>query len=184
MRRSEILALHWSDIDFDNRIINISKSVAPSKDGYIFKEPKTKSSIRTVPIAEHIIPLLKQYQEEYNELRNKFGDGWKGKGNLFIQADGKLMSLHSPRDRFLKQIKRYNKWAVKNGSELLPEIPLHGLRHSCATFLNILDTNIVDIANMLGHAQTSTTWNIYSHSFEGRKTVVVNKIDEYMKAYA
>lgn len=185
--------MHWSDIDFDNRIIHITKSVAKSENGIIYKDPKTKTSIRTVPITEHIIPLLKEYQEEYNELKNKFGDGWKGEGNLFIQSDGRLMNQSTPRDRFIKQIDRYNLWVSKQNNDLsdgqnklenLPIIPLHGLRHSCATFLNFLDTNIVDIANILGHAQSSTTLNIYSHSFEGRKTVVVGKIDDYMRAHA
>ena len=66
----------------------------------------------------------------------------------------------------------------------LPMIPLHGLRHSCATLLNYLDVNIIDISNILGHAQTSTTMNIYAHSFEKQKRVASDKIDEFLRMNA
>ena len=82
------------------------------------------------------------------------------------------MGRSTPYQYFKRHLKRYNEWVVnkdeakQKGWSTLPMIPLHGLRHSCATLLNHLKVNIVDIFDILGHAQTSTTMNIYAHIFE------------------
>lgn len=190
LRKGEILALHWEDIDFVNNTITVNKSVAKTENGVGYKCPKTQSSIRTVPLPTKIIPLLKKYRTEYHLTRMSLGDYWKGNNNLFIQADGKLMGRSTPYQYFKRHIKRYNEWVetskkTKESNLLpLPLIPLHGLRHSCATLLNYLDVNIIDISNILGHAQTSTTMNIYAHSFEKQKRVASDKIDEFLRMNA
>lgn len=140
-----------------------------------YKYPKILISIRTVPLPAEIVPLLKQYRKEYNLTKLSLGDYWKGKGNLFIQADDSLMRRSTPYQYFKRHLRRYNEWVVnsdeakQNGGSTLPMIPLHGLRYSCATLLNYLKVNIVDISDILGHAKTSTTMNIYAHSFEEQK---------------
>ena len=70
--------------------------------------------------------------------------------------------------------------AKKQGLEQLPIIPLHGLRHSCATLLNYLDINIIDISKILGHAKSSTTMDIYAHSFEKQNKEAANKLNDFI----
>ena len=163
-RKGETLAIHWDDIDFDKREISISKSVGKVETGVDYKKPKTKTSIRTVTFPEQILPLLRQYKTEYNLLRLRLGSAWKGDGNIFIRDDGQLMGRSTPYQFFKRHLKRYNQWVKNNpteakekGFEELPIIPLHGLRHSCATLLNSIDVNIIDISEILGHAKSSTT---------------------------
>ena len=98
------------------------------------------------------------------------------------------MGRSTPYQFFKRHLNRYNEWvknsgeeAEKQGYEELPIIPLHGLRHSCATLLNYLGTNIVDIAKLLGHAQTSTTMNTYAHSFDSQNYVICDKMNEFMR---
>ena len=98
------------------------------------------------------------------------------------------MGRSTPYQFFKRHLKRYNKWVQENpidakerDFEVLPIIPLHGLRHSCATLLNYLDVNIIDIANILGHAQSSTTMNIYAHSFEAQKKEAANKLELFLR---
>ena len=79
-------------------------------------------------------------------------------------------------------IREQDEAAAAQGLEELPAIPLHGLRHSCATLLNYLDMNIVDISKYLGHASCSTTMNIYAHSFEEQKRVASRKLDEFLQS--
>ena len=190
LRKGEILALHWEDIDFENNMLIVNKSVAKTENGVNYKSPKTQTSIRTVPIPKELIPLLKQYRKEYNLTKFRLGDYWNGQGNLFIQADGSLMGRSTPYQYFKRHLKRYNEWVVNSDEAKqknllpLPLIPLHGLRHSCATLLNYLEVNIVDISNILGHAQTSTTMNIYAHSFEKQKRIASDKIDEFLRKNA
>lgn len=59
-------------------------------------------------------------------------------------------------------------------------IPLHGLRHSCATLLNYLEVNIIDISKILGHAKSSTTMDIYAHSFEEQTRDAANRLDQFV----
>lgn len=186
-RKGETLALHWSDVDFQNKQINITKSVGKTEDGVKEKKPKTSTSVRTVSIPDAILPLLKQYKSEYNRYRFSIGSEWQGDGNLFIQWNGKLMGRSTPYQAFKRHLKRYNDWvreneleAKKQNLEQLPIIPLHGLRHSCATLLNYLEINIVDISKILGHAKTSTTMDIYAHSFEEQGREAADKLNAFL----
>lgn len=187
-RKGETLALYWDDIDFKKREISIYKSVGKAESGVELKKPKTKTSIRTVAFPEQVIPLLKQYRSEYNQYRFSLGSAWKGDGNLFIREDGQLMGRSTPYQFFKRHLNRYNEWVRENpetakaqGFIELPIIPLHGLRHSCATLLNYLEVNIIDISKILGHAQSSTTMNIYAHSFEEQKKEATNKLEEFLR---
>lgn len=187
LRKGETLALCWSDIDLENHTISISKSVGKGEEGVIIKKPKTITSIRTVTFPDDLTPLLKQYKREYNQYRLQLGTAWRGDGNLFIQDDGKLMGRSTSYQAYRRHIKRYNEWVRENPEEAkkqkleqLPEIPLHGLRHSCATLLNYLDVNIIDISKILGHAKSSTTMDIYAHSFEEQNTEAANKLNDFL----
>lgn len=186
-RKGETLALHWHDIDFENHTISISKSVGMGAEGTVIKKPKTATSIRTVTFPTDLMPLLKQYKSEYSQYRFSLGTSWQGDGNLFIQDDGKLMGRSTPYQAYKRHIRRYNEWvretpeeAKKQQLEQLPEIPLHGLRHSCATLLNYLEVNIIDISKILGHAKSSTTMDIYAHSFEKQNTKAANKLNDFL----
>ena len=142
-----------------------------------------------------LIPLLKQYHIKYIQTRFSHGTAWQGDlnngGNLFIQADGKLMGHTTPYQYFTKHLYRYNEWVQNNpdkakteGLEELPIIPLHGLRHSCATLLNYLEINIIEISKTLGHSTCSTTMNIYAHSFEEQQEEVATKVNEFLRLNA
>ncbi len=186
-RKGETLALHWKDIDFENHTISISKAVGKGEEGTVIKKPKTTTSIRTVTFPADLTPLLKQYKSEYNQYRFSLGTTWQGNGNLFIQDDGKLMGRSTSYQAYKRHIRRYNEWVRENPEEAkkqqlepLPEIPLHGLRHSCATLLNYLEVNIIDISKILGHAKSSTTMDIYAHSFEEQNTEAANKLNDFL----
>lgn len=186
-RKGETLALKWENIDFEGQEISISKSIGRTETGFDYKEPKNQASVRKIPIPESLLPLMKEYQKEYEQLRKAKGDKWQGKGNLFVQADGKLMGHTSIYQHFVRHLKHYNKWVAEHpqearekGLEMLPAIPLHGLRHSCATLLNYLGVSIIDISKYLGHASCSTTMNIYAHSFEAQKRLASDKLNEFL----
>lgn len=188
LRKGETLALKWEDIDLEKREISVTKSVGKTEHGFDYKAPKTPSSVRRIPFSDSVFSLLKEYREEYGRTAQKAGDRWKGEGNLFVQADGKLMGHNTAYQHFARHLGRYNQWvrehpgeARENGLEELPVIPLHGLRHSCATLLNCLDVNIIDISKYLGHANCSTTMNIYAHSFEKQKRAACDRLDLFLR---
>ena len=186
-RRGETLALKWKDIDFEKKEISITKSVGKTEQGIDLKKTKTNTSVRVVPIPDNLLPLLQSYKKEYNLMRMRLGSEWKGNDNIFVRSDGQLMGFGTAYQYFKRHLNKYNKWVENNseqaklqGFEILPIIPLHGLRHSCATLLNHLDVSIVEISGYLGHAKSSTTMDIYAHTFEEQKREATNKLDMFI----
>lgn len=189
-RKGETLALHWSDIDLEHQNVSISKAVGRTENGFDYKEPKNSSALRRIPLPQKVCGLLEDYKKEYDSRKLSLGDKWKGDGSLFIQADGKRMGHTTTYQYFVRHLQRYNQWVRDNPQkaqseslEELPHIPLHGLRHSCATLLNYLQVNIVDISKYLGHANCSTTMNIYAHSFEAQRQAASDKLNNFMQEY-
>lgn len=187
-RKGETLALHWEDIDLEAQEISVTKSIGRTENGFDYKLPKNVSSVRKIPYPSHVAALLEEYREAYEERKRRLGAKWQGDGSLFIQSNGKRMGPTTAYQYFVKHLDRYNRWvedhseeAAEMGFSALPVIPLHGLRHSCATLLNYLDVNIVDISKYLGHASCSTTMNIYAHSFEAQKREARSKLNDFIQ---
>lgn len=163
-RRGELVALEWSDLDLLNNIVSISKTTVIIKGQLHTKVPKTAKSFRRVVVPSFVMDLAKQYRKQQLEYKLSIGDQWKGENYVFITWDGKQMRPETPYKAFHRIIDRYNKTV----SELdrLPRIPLHGLRHTCATLLIAQHTDVKTVSARLGHSQTSTTMNIYAHELE------------------
>lgn len=165
MRRGELIALEWSDIDFIDNTISITKSTVQVNGKPHTKTPKTQSSIRTVSVPASIINLSKEYRKEQLQYQLSIGTKWEGSNYIFIQWNGRQMHPDSPYSAFKKTIKRYNE-EITDVSMKLPDIPLHGLRHTSATLLISQNTDIRTVAARLGHSRTSTTTDIYAHSLQ------------------
>ncbi len=188
-RKGETLALCWEDIDFERREISITKSIGRTETGFHCKEPKNHASVRRVPLPDILYDMLEKYQEEYDLLARNLGREWQGDGSLFIRSDGRRMGHTTTYQHFVRHLSHYNQWVKENPDialsqdmEKLPVIPLHGLRHSCATLLNYLEVNMVDISRYLGHARCSTTMNLYAHSFEEQKRRASEKLNHFVKS--
>jgi len=164
LRKGELLALEWSDIDFKADTISVTKAVSVVNKQQITKAPKTKTSRRTVAIPHFLTLRLKALKKERLKYRLSLGDYWKGADWLFIQDNGKQMSYSTPYSAFRDTIARYN--SGRPVAEQLPAIPFHGLRHTSATLLIASKQDVRTVSSRLGHAQASTTINIYAHALE------------------
>lgn len=172
LRKAELLALQWSDIAFEKDTLCVSKAVTVVDGKQLCKEPKTKSSYRTVSIPHFLTLRLKKLQVAQMEDRLKLGQDWQGDNWVFTQANGKMMNYNTPYQALHDALTRYNTTA-KNGEEL-PLIPFHGLRHTAASLLIASQVDVKTVSSRLGHAQTSTTLNIYTHALqEGDQKAVV-----------
>lgn len=159
-RRGEILALTWKDIDFKTNTITISKSLAHIQGKEIVKSTKNESSIREVIVPASCIAMLKQLKAERNII------SFSGEDFVFIQDSGKPMCTSTPTNVFRKTIRRYN--ADPQHTVKLPEISLHGLRHTSATLLISQNVDVKEVSSRLGHSTTSTTLDIYTHALKKR----------------
>ena len=164
LRKGELLALKWSDIDFKNDLVRVSKAVTIVDGEQVCKAPKTKTSYRTVSFPHFLANRLKALQIAELERRFQFGKDWQGEDWIFIQDNGRMMSYSTPYEALQDAIKRYNDG--RKPSDQLPAIPFHGLRHTSATLLIASQQDIKTVSNRLGHAQTSTTMNIYAHALQ------------------
>ena len=139
LRKGEILALQWQDVDFDNDTITITKSVEHIANQPHIKPPKTESGNRTVPLLD----LLKKKLEPH-----------KGKPEHYIfSGDGGKSPLHK---------QRYNVLYERYCNEVGITATAHQLRHSYATIAVEEDINPKDLQNALGHADITTTMNVYA----------------------
>lgn len=178
-RLGELVALTWDDIDFQNNTVSITKSTAKTKNGQITKCPKTPTSIRTVTLPADVIQLVKQYKIEQAKYRLSLGSYWKGEEHLFIQNDGKQINIGTPNHTFKKIIRRYNETASNDLK--LPDITLHGLRHTSATLLIAQNIDVRTVSGRLGHAKCSTTMNIYAHALKKQDEVAADSLGNLFK---
>ena len=156
-RRGEILGLKWDKGDFEGSKIHICNNVLYSADRGIYEDsPKTATSNRYVTLPLETMKLLRKYRVWQNEERLRLVEYYQDQGFVFAQENGKPMhpdSVTTWLDRFSK---RHN----------LPHINPHAFRHTMASMLYFNGVDSVSISKRLGHAQVSTTANIYAHIME------------------
>jgi len=149
MRRGEILGLKWSDIDLEQKVIHVKRSlVHVAKKGYIFTSLKTKNSKRQIPIPKFV--LHKKRIEEWKEL---VGSAFEDQDLVIWTNTG---TLQDPRNvvRVMKRIVK-----VSN----VPNIRFHDIRHTHASVLISAGIDIVKISKRLGHANPKITLEFYAH---------------------
>ena len=164
LRKGELLALKWSDIDFDADTVSVTKSVALVGGKQICKAPKTKSGNRTVSIPHFLTLRLKDWKIEQLRYRLSVGDYWTDGNWIFTQDNGRMMNYSTPYHIFHETLLRFNEG--KPPEKQLPLIPFHGLRHTSATILIANHADIKTVQNRLGHSEASTTMNIYAHALK------------------
>lgn len=175
-RRGELIALTWDDINFETGALNISKSTILVNGKPMTKTPKTKTSVRIVSVPASVLNVARDYRKEQLQYRMAIGSKWEGENYIFIQWNGRQMYPDTPYNTFRKIIRRYNESCIDK-SKKLPEIPLHGLRHTSATLLISQNVDVRTVSGRLGHAQTSTTMDIYAHSLRKMDEVAANTLD-------
>ena len=174
LRRSEALGLEWRDIDLTTGICSIVRTsqYRNKNTGTYTSEPKTKSSYRSLKLPEALLSELKLLKAEQDINRIKCGDQWVETGRLFTQWNGKPMGVHTP----------YNWLMSFCQKESLPFKGIHAFRHSFATqaILNA-KADVKTVSAILGHSQTSTTMDIYAHSFQEANAQALDDIAKLFK---
>ena len=148
MRKGEINALKWSDINGD--IISITRSVTQKLKGVSVFEgpPKNKSSIREIQIPVPLYEILKEHKVRQQKIKG-FSEENRVCGGSDVLKD---TSLENANILFAK-------------TAGLSKIRIHDFRHSHASLLCNEGINIQEIARRLGHSNVQTTWNTYSHLY-------------------
>ena len=156
-RRGEILGLKWDKVDFASNQVYICNNILYSADVGIYEDtPKTERSKRYVSLPAETMQLLKQYRAWQNGERLRLGEYYQDQGFVFAQDTGGPMHP----DSVTTWLSRFSK---RHG---LPHVNAHAFRHTMASILYFNGVDSVSISKRLGHAQVSTTANIYAHVME------------------
>ena len=163
-RSGELKGLTWEDIDFDKKILRVNKNIVSIKSNegksYIITTPKTKSSVRQIPIANILLDDLKKLYS-MSKNKSKFTKKWFVFGDNNPITSGKIR-IHKNKNCKLSGVK---------------QIRIHDFRHSCASLLINNNANVTLVAKYLGHAKIDETLNTYSHLYKSQMDEIINIID-------
>lgn len=175
LRRGELLGLRWSDIDFNTDTITVcqTSNYLPGQGIYV-DTPKNDSSVRPLKLSHSLFLLLGEYRRWQDEQRELCGDQWQDKdGRVFTSLFG--APIHP--DTLSSWFKAFTK---KNH---FPDVHFHSLRHTYASLMIADGTPLVIVSRRLGHAQVSTTSNIYSHIIQSADEKAAQISDKFADSF-
>lgn len=170
LRESEVFALQWTDVDFENKKIKVCKQLLFQDKKWCFCPLKTKNAYRSVNITDSFCDYLKKLKNEQDESRKSYGYGYKhnfvtdrlirNKENLMeitdfinVKPNGEMLSTNS-----IKFMSR----TIKN--DLKIQFKFHNLRHTYATILAGNGISPRYVQEMLGHSKLEFTLKYYTHT--------------------
>lgn len=170
LRRGELLALRWKDIDFKNNMLKIRKNMVNGEKGSVIKSPKTESGVRDIYVGEDVIAVLRQAKLQYMNNAFSYGVGFQNMGFVISKKDGSPMKPDSMTQKWERFLEKYD----------LPKIRLHDLRHSNATALIMAGVNPRVVQQRLGHSDVNITLNTYTHVLPEMDMEAAEKLDSIM----
>ena len=179
-RVGELTALTWNDIDLAEGFVSISKTLCKSdENGFMFNSPKSRSSIRTIPLTPEGIKLLQDYKiSEYSDrLRNgtrKERDDMR----FLLFHTGTLAPLASTAVN--NELKKVAAKMRKDGIDIPANFTMHSLRHSFATRAVENGMDIKTLSSLLGHSSITITGDRYVSSFEHVQREEMEKIAAFL----
>ncbi len=176
LREGEVLGLSQKNVDIENRVIKIrqilTKAKIFNKDGTYkrvlrISTPKSKKSIRTIPMIEDAVQIIEQHIENQKELFKKNNKEWNENSLLFLNNNLNLWDSKNFRtawERFLRRIG-------------LPKYKYHILRHTGASLLFRAGARLEEVQEIMGHEDSEITRKIYLHFHPDDKRESMNKLN-------
>ena len=166
LRRGEMAALRWDDIDFTNKTLSVVQNRVHTKNAVIQKAPKSQAGNRTISIGHDITNALREAKAIYDEAATK--PGFHDLGYVVCKEDG-----HPFHPDSITQ--KWERFVLKHS---LPQIRLHDLRHSNATALIAAGVSAKVVQHRLGHSDVSITLNTYAHVLPEMDQSAADKLNQ------
>lgn len=171
LRRAEIVALKWEDIDEERQSLSVNKSaykIKSHRQG--LKSPKSLHGNRTVFYSDTYAKALAAWKDEQEKIIAKQGAKWQEQGYIFTTDTGNMISIYTPTRICSEFQKRHG----------LRHLKLHGLRHTCGSLLVAMGTDPETVREILGHDSVKTT-DIYLHPYDKAKKKAADLLDAAME---
>ncbi|MGL6032661.1 MAG: tyrosine-type recombinase/integrase [Kurthia gibsonii] len=171
MRKGEVLALKWKDINFTDNEIQINKAISRGKDNQLYEKSTKTGVARTIKMDQRTMAILKEWQKKQKEDYFKLGFNTKSPNQLvFSNEYNEFLQPTKTRKWILHVQKKYH----------LKEVSTHGLRHTHCSLLFEAGAKIKEVQDRLGHSDIQTTMNIYAHVTAKAKESAIQKFEEYL----
>ena len=172
MRRGELMALQWENIDLEQGVIRVKSNLVELKGEIQITEPKTRASKRLIPLAADTVAVLRTHQGKQAEERAQMGAKWQEHGLVFPTQVGTYLDSANLTRTFQQLTKAAN----------LPIIRLHDLRHTHASLLALRGVTPKVIADRLGHTNVSFTMQVYTHLYDEQRREAAPNLAELIEA--
>jgi integrase len=170
MRQGELLSLRWADINFEERSLNVRRTLYRIKGrGIVESDPKTAKSKRRIMLPQFVVDALIIHRDCQSLLREKAGSDWRNLNVVFCTRQGGFIQPSNLRVRFKRVLKRAG----------LPDVRFHDLRHSAATILLGMGAHPKQVQDLLGHASFKTTMDRYSHVLPSMQRGMMDNLDNF-----
>lgn len=165
MRRGEVLALRWSNIDFERQVLHVLHTVdyIPNY-GYVETEPKTKAGKRKIHLPLFMVEILQEHKAKQEEEKRRQVDAWEDLDLVFPDLKGGYFNPNYLLRVFSRILRDLG----------LAHMRIHDLRHSAATILLAKGVNIKVISELLGHSDIAITLRVYGHLLPSMQGDVVD----------
>jgi integrase len=168
MRKGEVLALHWRDVDLDGGSLLVRYSLASVKGrGLVIGPTKTRRSRRPLPIPPLVVEALRHHRVRQAEARMLGGPAWDDLDLVFANEVGRPLHAGNFHRRVYKPLLA--------GADV-PDIRFHDLRHSMATLLYSIGADPQTLKSLLGHSKITTTMDTYAHPVSEVQRAEVNRL--------
>jgi integrase len=154
LRKGELLALQWSDVDLDQGLVHVRQNVQRLPElGLVYGRPKTARSRRTIPLPARSVKVLRAHRARQAAEVLALGPAWNESGLVFTSSVGTLIE---PRN--LSRL-----FDLLIAAAGVRRIRFHDLRHTCASLLLAQGVPPRVVMDVLGHSQIAITMDLYSH---------------------
>jgi integrase len=171
IRLGEALGLQWRDIDFEQGMLAVRRQAQRQKGrGMVLSELKTAASRRSLPLAGGTIEALRVEQRSQRERSRALGLPWDDKNQVFSNLSNGLFDAGSVNKSFHRALEQAG----------LPQCRVHDLRHMFTSFIQSRGRTEREAQEVLGHASSSTTRNVYTHVMPDRRRDIMIPVKELL----
>jgi integrase len=166
MRRGEVLALGWRDVDLERRVLRVQQSRSRGETGMVYCAPKTAKGRRSISLDPVTADLLRQHRQAQQTDREMLGAGYRDDDLVFCREDGTPHHSDGITGSFVRLARQAG----------LPPIPLHEQRHTHATLALSAGIHPRVVQERLGHASIQMTLDTYSHAVPAMQVDAADRI--------